>query len=263
MVSAKEKELVAIVEPEETRLMALEKWVESELERIRQEKEEAERARIQKRIDALAVYGVAIDYTTILGMSDDQFEAKLSAARVEFEQEQARLEAERIAAEKARMEEMERVKAEREELARLRAERDAEEAKLRAEREQIEAERKAIEAEKQRIEDEKQAAIRAEEKRLADIEAAKQREIELEAARKEAAEKAIREQKEKEERERIAAERKAARQPDKAKLFSYANEIAQVAPPAMKSDEGKAILVQFKASLVKAIEALENAAESL
>lgn len=106
-ISAKEKELLSIILPHEERLYAREQWVEKEIEKIQQEKEAEEKARIQQRIDQLAKYNVAIDYVMCLGLTDEQFEKKLSVAKSEFEAEQKRIEEEnnRIAAEKKKEEE--------------------------------------------------------------------------------------------------------------------------------------------------------------
>lgn len=225
-ISAKEKELVAIISPEEDRLASREKWFDDEVARIKAEKEAAEKARIQRRIDELAKYNVAVDYTQVLGMTDEQFKDKLTQSKFDYEAEQARIEAERLAAEQAKREEEERLQKEREELGRLKREQDEKEAELRAEQARINAERKAIEEEKQRIEREKQEAIEAQ-----------KRKEELKQAQQEAAERAIAEQKEKEEEERLEAERKLAAAPDKVKLEALINSLQSLKVPEIQTAE--------------------------
>lgn len=252
-ISAKEKELVEIIEPVEKELQSKEDAIEAEKERIRQGEIERENARIQKRIDALAQYGYQIDYTDIKAMSDETFDKYLEAAKAQFENEQA---------EKA---EQERLQREREEKERL--EREAEAKRIEDERKELEALRKKQE-EAQRIIDEQNARIAAENKRIEDekaaIEAARQKEIEdkkraeeIRIAQEKAAEsarlKAIEDAKEaeriraeKEEKERIAAERKAARQPDKIKIQEYIKAIKSVPVPDMKTEDGQVIMSQIQ-----------------
>jgi hypothetical protein len=122
-------------------------------------------------------------------------------------QEQERLEAERLAAEKAEQERLAKEKAEQEEKARLEAERLAAE---KAEQERIEAERLAAEkAEQERLEAERLAAEKAEQERL------EQERLEHERLAREQAE---RERIEREEAERREQERLAAEQAEKERL---------------------------------------------
>ena len=132
-------------------------------------------------------------------------------------QEQERLEAERLAAEKAEQERLEAEKAEQERLAREKAEQE-EKARLEAERlaaekaeqERIEAERLAAEkAEQERLEAERLAAEKAEQERL------EQERLEQERLAREQAE---RERIEREEAERREQERLAAEQAEKERL---------------------------------------------
>lgn len=132
-------------------------------------------------------------------------------------QEQERLEAERLAVEKAEQERLEAEKAEQERLAREKAEQE-EKARLEAERlaaekaeqERIEAERLAAEkAEQERLEAERLAAEKAEQERL------EQERLEQERLAREQAE---RERIEREEAERREQERLAAEQAEKERL---------------------------------------------
>lgn len=160
-ISAKEKELVAIIEPTESELEKQENWVKSEKERIRQEEEEAHRQRMQKRIDSLALYGYSIDYKDITSISDETFGKYLEQAKIQHEREQAeKEEAERLRIEeearlnREREEEAVRLKAEREELERFRREQQEREEKIRADQEKVERERQQIEAEQRRLKNE-------------------------------------------------------------------------------------------------------------
>jgi hypothetical protein len=127
-------------------------------------------------------------------------------------QEQERLEAERLAAEKAEQERLAKEKVEQEEKARLEAERLAAE---KAEQERLEAERLAAEkAEQERIEAERLAAEKAEQERL-EQERLEQERLEQERLAKEQAE---RERIEREEAERREQERLAAEQAEKERL---------------------------------------------
>lgn len=253
IISAKESELIEIIEPTEKSLQAQEKWVEEEKEKIRLEEVAKEEARIQQRINSLAQYGFEIDYSDIKCMSDETFEKYVDAAKIQHEKEVA----EKAEAERLRLEQEAKEKAERE-----------------AERLRIEAERKELEilrekqAEAQRIIDEQNAKIEAENKRIADekaaIERAKQKEIEdkkradeLRVAREKAAEaarlKAIQDIKDKEAKRledehkaKLAAERKAARQPDRTKIVAYISFITDIPVPEMKTDEGKAVMASIQ-----------------
>jgi hypothetical protein len=149
-ISAKEKELVAIISPEEERLASREQWVEAEQERIRAEKAEAERQRINDRIHKLSVYNVAVDYIQVLAWTDEQFLEKLTAARIEFEAEAERLEKVAREAAEAKAAEEAKMKAEREELQKLRAEQAEREIAMKAQADKIEADRKELEEQKAR-----------------------------------------------------------------------------------------------------------------
>lgn len=253
IISDKEKELIAIIEPTEKGLQDQEKWVEEEKEKIRLAEIAKEEARIQARINSLAQYGFEIDYSDIKSMSDETFEKYVDAAKVQFEKDQT----EKAEAERLRLEQEAKEKEERE-----------------AERLRIEAERKELEllrekqAEAQRIIDEQSRKIEAETKRIADekdaIERAKQKEIEdkkraeeLKDAQEKAAEearlKAIQDQKDKEAKRlederkaKLAAERKAARQPDKIKIQAYISSIKSIPVPEMKTDEGKVVMASIQ-----------------
>lgn len=161
-------------------------------------------------------------------------------------------------AEKERIKNAARLKAEAE----AKAKAEAEEAVRRAEQDRIrkeqEAESERLRIERQKIEVERRE-IEAEQKRLADIEAARLRAEEMERAKAEAFERAKRETEERIAREAAEAKAKAEREaaekarieaarPDGDKLRSVANEIASVVIPSMSTPDGdKAAMLVRKA----------------
>lgn len=262
VVIAREKELIAIIEPVENFLSIQEKAVEDEKERIRAENKRKEAERIQVRVNALAVLGHAIDFIDAAGMTDEQFNERLTQAQIDYDQEQER----RLAEQRAKEEEEKRLAAERAEILRIGAENEEKERAIKAEQERIakeQAEREAaIKAEQAR----KDAEIKAEQHKLAAErrayeeqkareEAEKKRQIELEEARKQAAEKARIEAEEKAKREaeeKIKAEERAKEEalrleklrPDKDKLMTYADSIAATVSPAL-SDQSALDILQY------------------
>lgn len=173
LISEKEKELVAIIEPTEKELLVQEKWVDDEKEKIK-------KAAIDARMEKLSFSGIAFDPVYIGSLDDTTFNLILNNTKLEYEKDQAaKAEAERLANEEAA-----RLMAEREELEKLRAEqvkaqaiieenneriRKEQEAKLEAiiaEQQKLSDEKKAAEMERQRIEQEKQRAIELEQERL-------------------------------------------------------------------------------------------------
>lgn len=232
-ISQKEKELIAITEPEEMRLAGLEQWFEDELKRIEDERIAAENERIQKRIDALQSYGFEIDFADLKAMTDETFEIALSGAKSEYEKEQAakaeqeRIEAEEVAQRKRELEtEQARIAAERKELEELR------EKQAEIDRKQKEAQDK-IDAENKRIADEKAA-----------IEAAKQKEIE---------DQRLADLKKLED-ERIAKEIEAERLtnlPEKKKIESYIAQVMSVPVPELKTAKSKKIMADIQVLMNK------------
>lgn len=151
-VLAKEKELLAIVEPEEIRL----KSIEEEAERL--ETLKLRTVHLQIRRDALAQIGDGIEVSDeeILAMDDTQFveyrnnrvSAKIEADRVALEAEKQRI---------AREQEIEAAKKQAAKEAEEKAKRDAEDRIRVAEQAQADAERREKEA-TERVEREKKEA---------------------------------------------------------------------------------------------------------
>jgi hypothetical protein len=130
-ISAKENELVAIIEPTEKTLLAQEKWVKDEEARIAAEEQRKEDERIQNRVDMLAQFGYGIDLNFLKGLDDEQFGKVVESARAEHEKEEA------AKVEKARQEQLQREQDEKDR-AELKALREKQEAadKILREREQ-------------------------------------------------------------------------------------------------------------------------------
>lgn len=169
-ISAKEKELIDIVEPTEKKLKAKEDWVKSENERIADEEKQREAKRVQDRINRLAEYGYAIDVTFLTIIDDDQFEKVVDNAKSEHEKEQA-LAVKRANVERAQREqdekdrqELQALRKKAEEAERIIREREEEEARKEAEFKRKKNE--AAEAESKKAEEEKKAIVK---KRLGDL----------------------------------------------------------------------------------------------
>jgi hypothetical protein len=251
LISEKEKELVAIIEPTEKELLAQENWVDSEKERIKQEA-------VAARMEKLSFSGKTFDPIYIGSLDNETFNLILNNTTLEYERELAsKAEAERMAKEEA-----EKLKAEREELEKLRAEQakaqaiieaenarikkeqEEKEAAIRAEREKIEAEKRAAELERQRIEQEKQRAIELEQARK---EAAEQARLKaIEDARIEAENKIKAEQEAK-----VASERKASLLPDKEKLEAFAARIGSLIDFEVKDEMAQHILADVQVMIGK------------
>lgn len=239
-VDATAKELTSFVEPTEQRLKAIE-------DNIAEQIAELKRQQLQARMDQLAAVRASVPAAFVETMTDDSFAEFLT---VKTEENQRRLEQERLAAEeKARQEEE------------AKAAREAEEKRLAAEREEIALEKERIAkeaAERQRLEDERLAAERAkleaERQKLAEQKRQQEeQQLALEAEQKRQEEE--RQRRENEERERVAAEqrrqreaedseRKAreeaaererllAQRPDRQKLLSVADVVLLVEVPAV------------------------------
>lgn len=214
----REKSFVDIISSSEEALETKEDaWIDLQ-ERIRLEEEAQEKLRIQNMIDKLAAVESAVDYSTLLSMSDSDFETYLTEVTGQYQLILAKREEERLA-EIVRQEELAATrKTEEERLEKQRIEQEAqqkkfeeEQAKFREEQERVrkfneDVANKLKEAEK-KLEDEKRAIQEAKDAEIAE----KKRLDDMETAKREAAEKAIRDAEDKrkrEEEERVAREKK-------------------------------------------------------
>jgi len=249
---------------------------------VRAKRCEVEKVRKELKADALK-YGQEVDgEARRIKALLEPIESHLQA---EEEKHEAEKEAIRNAA-RLKAEAEEKAKAEAE-AARAKAEHDAEVERLRIEREALEAERAAIEAEQAKI-DTARAEVEAERQRLADIEEARQREIETQRRAAAAAEQAkidtaraeveaerqrladIEEARQREietqrraaaaaEQAKVDTENRIARQAAEAKAYAEAEEAARIKAEALRPDRVKLAAV---ASAVSAIEIPEVSEEA-
>ena len=268
------KRITGLLEPIEEHLSSQERAVDDEKERQLQEKKKAYTEKVNTRTQALAKYGATIDYGTIVLMTDESFASMLTQVRDEWEV----IEAKRIEGEVARKAEasrLERVAKEQEvmkqkladEAARIDLEQKTRESAFKLEQDRQEAknkaDREAIEAEKKALEDKKAEELRD-----------KQRQIELEAAKKKAAADAKLEAEAKmarDEEEKIAKaqavkaeeERLAKLRPDRDRLLIFAKELKAMTVPEVTSDEAEFIRVATLGRLSVLANDVENWAKNL
>jgi|WetSurMetagenome_2_1015567.scaffolds.fasta_scaffold03374_10 colicin import membrane protein len=257
------KKLTAMIEPAESHLRQELQREDERKESIKKEKERIEQERIsgiRKKIAviqnmttnlnglssqqlsdlAAGVSGFEItlqDYQELIQEADQVKQTALGAIqdaladRIKFEKEkeEQKIEAERLAKQKAKQEENERIlkeekaKLEAEKLSLLKAQEEAEK-KIREEKAKIEAERMA---EENRKTEEKRKAELAEKAKIKAEEDEKKR-IEAEAAAKKA------------EEERLA--RIEALKPDKEKIKNWLNQILSIKPPDVVSTTAKELI---------------------
>lgn len=266
-ISSAGKKIISITEPQEIRLKAIEDEVATEKLRVKQQKEAEEKERIQLMVDQLAKYNAVIDFVVAMGITDAQFEERLTEAKTAFEIEEKRIADELAENERLRMTEEKRIadqieanRIEGERLEAIRLEQKAAQDKIDAANKLIEQQQKEIQEQKDKAAKEKQDAIDAENKRIQDEADKKQREIEIKERERIAAENAILAQKEKAEKEKIAAEKKLARQPDKVKLETYIIDLDHYisTPIALKSIEALNIMDESNKRLVQIITFLKT-----
>ena len=256
LISSSEKDLLKISNPEFERLKGLEIVFEKENERIKFEKEEAERLIIESRILAFSKYGETLDEIDAATLNDTDFGVKLEAVKLAYEIEQSRIEKEKNEAESLRLAEIELQnkiaadnKIESERLAKIAEEMADKEAELNRFQ-------KAIEDKQSRLNKSPQDAIDAELNAKKDIEDAQIRVDELKAVEATAAFKAVSAMVALQLKEKIAAEKKAARQPDRTKLIDYANFFKSVSCLPITSEEAKSIVAkaeEMKAAIINYI----------
>ncbi len=238
------KQLTTEIETIEDGLKAKKAAVDDERERIKREKEAAEKTAVEAKIKAEHEAEEAR-----LRAEREAEEARLAAAR-----EAQRVEAERLAAERAAIErERAEAEAKRQETdEQARREREAEERRLAAERAQLEAERRAYE--EARREAEHQEQLRQER-----IRAESEAKARAERERVEAEEARVRE----EERKAELARRLEALKPDADKLETYANALLAVECAELSQPAAVAVLLEAKGILASVVERLTDRARLL
>jgi hypothetical protein len=262
-VNKEQKRVVSELEAIEAHLQAEEDKIDTEKEAIRLKAEQAESARVQARIDALAAYGFGVDYETVKIIDDNSFAIVLKNARAEYEKEEA------AKAEQERLDqiERERMEAERKELqllreqqaaaqkiidennARIKKEQDAKDLAQKIAAQKLEAERQRMESEKKRQEELESARIEAAEKaRMKAIKDAENERIRL------AEEKRIAEEE---------ANRQASLRPDKEKLQTLVGVFGNITLPIVSAvaaqdivNDVQVMISKVQAHIIKKIKAL-------
>lgn len=183
----------------------------------------------------------------LANMSDEDYGKLFNGAKLQFNakiEDEKKIEAERIAKEKAEAKERERIRIENK---RLKKEAEEKEKQRQKEIAKAEAERKAMEEKARKEREANEAKLKAEREAKAKLEA------ELKA-KAEAERKAKIEEQERIEAEIKAkkeAERKAKAAPDKAKLIELAKSIDYISFPEVKSEEAQRILISTRELLNK------------
>ncbi len=269
-VDSEAKRILGLLEPIETHLTNEEEKITKEKERLRAEQEAEEKAKIERRVNALFQYGVMLPFADVAAMSEKEFEQKLTLAISVYETEQAR-----IIEEKRRLEEIYRAlqKAQEEERARLEIIRKKQEMdwlRLDAiQKEQAETNRK-IEEEREALEDAKWAEKERLERKDFEKQAAENARIQAE---KEAQEKIEREALEKKEKEAREEAEEAARKlekirveslrPDKEKLVVWAQQISAQTLPQVSDTKAKEIVVNANGALQRIVKQIIKQANEL
>lgn len=264
-VDSEAKRLTEMLLPIEQHLQGEEDRVQAELDRLKKEKEEAEAAKLQDRLDAMQAVNGDCPLVYIKSWSDEEFAVALADATDKFQAERERL----------AQEEADRVFREAE----LAAERRAEEERLAIERAELERQKAEMETDRKKQEAIRLAELKAEREELErqQAELAKQRaEVEAEKQRQEqerlAKEKAEREEQQRIERERLMKEAEAKRlaeleaerkrqeelRPDKEKLEQFADSLLTISIPSLskKSKEAQSKVKEIMANAASQIRAL-------
>jgi colicin import membrane protein len=218
-----------LIKPIENDLLEKEKFVE------RIEQERLEKIRVE-RFNQLAECEVDGTFFDLVNMPEEAFKILLETSRLNYKnriEAEKQAEAERIAREKAEIEEREKIKAENE---RLKKEAETRELEIKKEKERLEkenaerlakeeAERKAIEAERKKFEAER---LRIENEQKAKEES--ERKAKLEAEEK---------------------QRQASLAPDKNKLLAFASNVDTIPLPELSSIEANKVLSNAKEQLIR------------
>lgn len=248
-VDTEAKRLTALLDPIYDHLDAEQTAIDEAKEKAKREAEEAKRAKLQARLDALREVNCIANSLTVEAMTDEQFKEALDDATAGFEEakkrkaeqeaelarlaeERKRREAEEAEARrKAEAEAAERRKQEEAALAKERERLAAIEREQAAERTKIEEERRKVEREKARQEAAERARVESE-RRHAEQQAREKAEAEARAAR-EKAEREAAEARAKAEREAAEAARIKAEQerPHRERMVAVADAVDAIQVP--------------------------------
>lgn len=237
-IDSEAKRITALVESIEQPLKLKKSAVDDEKERVRKEREAAER----KKLEDEARSRVAAEEARLKAIRDEE-EKRLAAEKAKLEAERKQLEIERLAREEAERKERERLAAiQKVEDDKRAAEQARIAAEQKAESDRLAAEQRRIDEENRKIKEAKEAAERVEFERQAKIK-----------AEQEAKEKIEREARELEERRQAEVARKAAEEmrlaalrPDVEKLAAFAVKIRELAltAPNVGSEESQKIIIE-------------------
>lgn len=257
-ISAKEKELIAIIEPTEIELQAEEDRISAEKEVIRLAEEAAKQKVIQDRIDTLALYGYAIDYAVITTIDQPTFDKVLSNAKLEFEKEQeakaevarlAQIESDKLEADKKELAELREKQVAAQaiidtENARIKKEQEDKELAILKEQNKIEAQKKLLEADKAEAEKERVAAIALQKVKDEAAETARLKALENVKIATAAENKRIAD-------EKAELERQAALAPDKEKLQLFSDNLSTLKLPVVTGENSQLIVNEIQLMINK------------
>lgn len=233
-VDSEAKRWTLLIESIEEPLKLKKAVIDEEKDRIRREKEAAEKARIEAeeraKREAEEARQKAIRDEEEKRLAEERKRLEVEAARLAEERRQAeeavRVERERLAAERAKMEAEQKAEKERQEVIR------------RAEEEKLDEARRAIESERRRVNAERQAQERAEFERQTRIKAEQEAKAKAEREAREAEERRIAEA----ERKEADRKRMEALRPDLDKVAAFADLIAAIQPPSVGSEQSRAVV---------------------
>ena len=109
-----EKDLIARIQPTEEALKAKKEAYDKEQDRIKKEKEEAERKVLQERLEELQKYGVIQDIGTVGQMSDEWFRMMADQWKTKWEEKEALRIQQEAEAEKKRQDEADAIQKQKE-----------------------------------------------------------------------------------------------------------------------------------------------------
>lgn len=236
------------------------KGLELKCEQIEKDAEIKEAARIEavrvSRVELLSPYVEDANIFPLGSMSQDQFDTMLSGYKLAIEQKkeaEQKAEAERLAKEAADKLEQERIRQENE---KLKAEAEEKEKLLAAERAEN-ARVAKIEADKQaamlKAEQDKAAMERAENEAKLKAAAIEAEKLQAELKRKQDAERAENARVEAEKKFKEAADKKAAKAPDKEKLSVFVSTIQFPVLPELKTEDGNKVLAELRSKFTSYI----------
>jgi len=251
-VDSEAKRIFGKLEPIETHLDREEKKVTDEQKRIKEEADRKERENIEKRVAALAKFGVVLPFMEVATMPDEEFAGRLTQAEDAYLAEQKRL-ADEAAARKAENERLEKV----------RKEQEAEAAKLAEAQRKIDEANAKLEADKKALADEKKAEQERKDRETFEAQAKENARIQAEKDAKGKAEREVREAKERVEQEAAEKARAEALRPDKEKLLAWASDLLNMVHPNVKSEVALDIVGKTMGIIYQAAKDLNRAAREM